>query len=173
LIRHPLIIAPIGAQRQALLTERLRLLHACSGCFRLERIAGWALHPLESAALSRRTPRAAQTEPTALARSSGPAVVPRGMNTGDISVDVEYNFVTRLVQCGSVRTIEGIGTQVTGTSRLRATLFGNTEANNGSPGANMDSLFVNPAEEGVLSETIDNNVYMSGIGGASTTPRLD
>src|SRR5215469_3084394 len=28
---------------------------ACSGCFRLERIAGWGLHPLESAALSRRT----------------------------------------------------------------------------------------------------------------------
>jgi hypothetical protein len=27
-----------------------------SGCFRLERIAGWASHPLESAALSRRTP---------------------------------------------------------------------------------------------------------------------
>jgi len=26
LIRHPLIIAPIGAQRQALLTERLRYL---------------------------------------------------------------------------------------------------------------------------------------------------
>jgi len=25
LIRHPLIIAPIGAQRQALLTERLRI----------------------------------------------------------------------------------------------------------------------------------------------------
>ncbi|MGA7865946.1 MAG: hypothetical protein WCA23_18500 [Stellaceae bacterium] len=92
----------------------------------------------------------------------------RGMNTGDISVDVEYNFVTRLVQCGSVRTIEGIGTQVTGTSRLRATLFGNTEANNGSPGANMDSLFVNPAEDGVLTETIDKNVYMTGIGGSST-----
>jgi hypothetical protein len=31
---------------------------ACSGCFRLQRIAGWALHPLESAALSRRTPNA-------------------------------------------------------------------------------------------------------------------
>jgi hypothetical protein len=92
----------------------------------------------------------------------------RGMNTGDISVDVEYNFVTRLAQCSSVRTIEGIGTQVTGTSRLRATLFGNTEANNGSPGANMDSLFVNPAEAGVLTETIDHNVYMNGIGGAST-----
>jgi hypothetical protein len=81
---------------------------------------------------------------------------------------VEYNFVTRLVQCSSVRTIEGIGTQVTGTSRLRATLFGNTEANNGSPGANMDSLFVNPAEAGVLTETIDHNVYLNGIGGAST-----
>ena len=29
---------------------------AAVDCFRLERIAGWALHPLESAALSRRTP---------------------------------------------------------------------------------------------------------------------
>jgi hypothetical protein len=35
--------------------QTFRHLHACSGCFRLERIAGWALHPLESAALSRRT----------------------------------------------------------------------------------------------------------------------
>src|SRR5215831_6438866 len=33
-----------------------RYLHDCSDCFRLERIAGWALHPPESAALSRRTP---------------------------------------------------------------------------------------------------------------------
>src|SRR5580658_8640603 len=30
-------------------------LHDCSGCFRLERLAGRGLHPLESAALSRRT----------------------------------------------------------------------------------------------------------------------
>src|SRR5215813_14233578 len=27
--------------------QTFRRLHACSGCFRLERIAGWALHPLE------------------------------------------------------------------------------------------------------------------------------
>jgi hypothetical protein len=31
-------------------------LNDCSDCFRLERIAGWGLHPLDSAALSRRTP---------------------------------------------------------------------------------------------------------------------
>jgi hypothetical protein len=31
----------------------LALHHDCSDCFRLERIAGWGLHPLESAALSR------------------------------------------------------------------------------------------------------------------------
>ena len=30
---------------------------AAFGCFRLQRIAGWALHRLESAALSRRTPK--------------------------------------------------------------------------------------------------------------------
>src|SRR5215831_15318 len=33
--------------------QTFRHLHACPGCFRLERIAGWALHPLKSAALSR------------------------------------------------------------------------------------------------------------------------
>src|SRR5262249_28344014 len=36
--------------------QPFRYLHDCSDRFRLERIAGWALHPLESAALSRRTP---------------------------------------------------------------------------------------------------------------------
>ena len=35
--------------------QPFRYLHDCSGCFRLERLAGRALHPLESAALSRRT----------------------------------------------------------------------------------------------------------------------
>ena len=40
-------------------TQRLqpfRCLHSCSGCFRLEQVAGWAFHPLGSAAFSRRTP---------------------------------------------------------------------------------------------------------------------
>src|SRR5262245_55919861 len=54
-----------GRRREVLSESRMReictsgsfrSLHACSGCFRLERIAGWASHPLESAALSRRTP---------------------------------------------------------------------------------------------------------------------
>jgi hypothetical protein len=98
----------------------------------------------------------------------GDGIDVRGMNTGDVTVQEENNFVSGLKQCSSVGTIEGIGTQVTGTSRMRATLVGNTEANNGSPGANMDSLFVNPAEAGVLTETIDHNVYLNGIGGAST-----
>ena len=92
----------------------------------------------------------------------------RGMNAGDVTAQVTSNYITRLVQCSSVGTIEGIGTQVTGTSHMRATLVGNTEANTGSPGANMDSLFVDPAESGILTETIDQNVYMNGIGGAST-----
>ena len=30
--------------------QPFRHLHDCSGCFRLERFAGWDLHPLESAA---------------------------------------------------------------------------------------------------------------------------
>src|SRR5690348_4970958 len=38
--------------------QPFRYLHDCSDCFRLERIAGWASHPLESAAFSRRTPKA-------------------------------------------------------------------------------------------------------------------
>src|SRR5690349_19713918 len=39
--------------------QPFRYLHDCSDRFRLERCAGWALHPLESAAFARRTPRAA------------------------------------------------------------------------------------------------------------------
>src|SRR5258708_31328323 len=53
LARSPNVVAAIRR------LQTLRLLHACSGCFRLERIAGWGLHPLESAALSRRTPLSA------------------------------------------------------------------------------------------------------------------
>src|SRR5215213_9893281 len=36
--------------------QPFRYLHDCSDCFRLERSAGWGLHPLESAAFARRTP---------------------------------------------------------------------------------------------------------------------
>src|SRR5215213_1983859 len=38
--------------------QPFRYLHDCSDCFRLEQIAGWGLHPLESAAFARRTPKA-------------------------------------------------------------------------------------------------------------------
>ena len=99
----------------------------------------------------------------------------RSMGTGNATAQVDRNFVTGLRQCSSasvpgsvVRTIEGIGTQVTGTGILNATMDGNTEANTGSPGANMDSLFINPAESGMLIESIKHNLYTSGIGGAST-----
>src|SRR3954453_12323612 len=39
--------------------QLFRYLHDCSDCFRLERIAGRGLHPLESAAFARRTPKPA------------------------------------------------------------------------------------------------------------------
>ena len=100
--------------------------------------------------------------------SCGDGIDLRGMGTGDITAEVNGNLVTRLPQCSSIRTMEGIGTQVTGTSRLVAHLDRNTEADNGSAGANADSLFVNPAEAGTLIETIEHNVYLNGIGGAST-----
>src|SRR5271169_2067663 len=47
--------------------QPFRYLHDCSDCFRLERIAGWASHHLESAALSRRTPKAALSETALIA----------------------------------------------------------------------------------------------------------
>ena len=100
----------------------------------------------------------------------GDGIDMRSMATGNASARVNRNFVTHLSQCRGtgVGTIEGIGTQVTGTGVLTATLDGNTEANTGSLGANMDSLFVNPAESGMLVEAITHNAYTTGIGGAST-----
>ena len=59
---HSLALRPAHSRGHQLVTairrlQPFRYLHDCSDCFRLERIAGWALHPLESAAFSRRTPR--------------------------------------------------------------------------------------------------------------------
>ena len=53
-----LALPPYFVTRFTRRLQPFRYLHSCSGCFRLERVAGWAFHPLESAALSRRTPGA-------------------------------------------------------------------------------------------------------------------
>ncbi len=46
-------LAPVTNSRPAIRRlQPFRHLHDCSRCFRLERWAGWGLHPLESAALS-------------------------------------------------------------------------------------------------------------------------
>ena len=98
----------------------------------------------------------------------GDGIDVRGMNTGEISVQINSNFITKLLQCSSVRAVQAISTQVTGTSRLQAALSGNSQTQIGSPGADAEGVFVNPAESGTLIETIDRNVYITGIGGAST-----
>jgi hypothetical protein len=59
--RRSLVLRPAHSRGHQVVTairrlQPFRYLHDCSDCFRPERIAGWALHPLESAALSRRTP---------------------------------------------------------------------------------------------------------------------
>jgi hypothetical protein len=61
LARRSLALRPAHSRGHHIVTairrlQPFRYLHDCSDCFRLERIAGWALHPLESAAFSRRTP---------------------------------------------------------------------------------------------------------------------
>src|SRR5271163_4842210 len=58
---HSLALRPAHSRGHQIVTANRRLqpfcyLHDCSDCFRLERIAGWVSHPLESAAFSRRTP---------------------------------------------------------------------------------------------------------------------
>ena len=64
LARRSLALRPAHSrchQFVARFTQRLqpvRHLPDCSGCFRLEHFAGWDSHPLESAALARRTPPA-------------------------------------------------------------------------------------------------------------------
>jgi hypothetical protein len=64
LARRSLALRPAHSRSHQIVarfTQRLqpvRHLPDCSGCFRLEHFAGWDSHPLESAALSRRTPTA-------------------------------------------------------------------------------------------------------------------
>jgi hypothetical protein len=92
----------------------------------------------------------------------------RSMNQADIVAKVDGNYVTSLVQCASLSAQNDIGTQVLGQGRLKVDLSNNTEANSGSANADHEGLFINPAEDGTLIQTIENNVYMNGIGGSST-----
>src|SRR3954470_12126537 len=66
--------------------QPFRYLHDCSDCFRLERIAGWGLHPLESAAFARRTPKAAC--PTVTANGAPLAMQPRAAPDAAFPVQV-------------------------------------------------------------------------------------
>ncbi|HTW83414.1 MAG TPA: hypothetical protein VMD91_05020 [Candidatus Sulfotelmatobacter sp.] len=92
----------------------------------------------------------------------------RSMGTAIETAQVNGNFVSAMPQCSAVRTIEGIGAQANVNGALTISLFGNTEENNGSSGANADSVFVNEGGSGQLNETIAYNYYNTGIGGAST-----
>jgi len=81
LARRSLALRPAHSRSHqfvARFTQRLqpvRHLSDCSGCFRLEHVAGWDSHPLESAALSRRTPLAVVPRPSFFLVLSG---VPAG-----------------------------------------------------------------------------------------------
>jgi hypothetical protein len=92
----------------------------------------------------------------------------RAANTSVLTATFDSNFVTRLHQCSTIHTLEGIATQATGNGKLTVTMDQNTEANNGNSGANSDSLFTNIGGSGQLTQTIDHNAYFNGIGGAST-----
>src|SRR5262249_19510703 len=61
LARRLLALRPAHSRGHQVVTairrlQPFRYLYDCSDCFRRERITGWDLHPLESAAFSRRTP---------------------------------------------------------------------------------------------------------------------
>jgi len=96
-------------------------------------------------------------------------VVP-GTSAAFIQASLTGNYVAFLKQCSKVSTLEGIATQteIGTTGTVLAALINNVENSNGSAGANADSLFVNPAGNGPLTEKIANNLFLNGIGGSST-----
>ena len=99
-------------------------------------------------------------------------VVP-GTSAAFIQASLTGNYVAFLKQCrgpNGIGTLEGIATQteIGTTGTVLASLINNVENSNGSAGANADSLFINPAGDGPLTEKISNNLFLNGIGGAST-----
>lgn len=97
----------------------------------------------------------------------GDGIDVRGMNAGEMSAQINSNFITKLLQCSNVHAVQSISTQVTGTSRLEVTLSGNSMFQIGNAGADSEGVFVNTAESGMLIETVDRNVFITGIGGVS------
>jgi hypothetical protein len=99
-------------------------------------------------------------------------VVP-GNSNAYIQASVTGNYMAFLLQCrgpNGIGTLEGIATQteIGTTGTVIASLTNNVQNSIGSPGANADSLFVNPAGDGPLTEKISNHLFLNGIGGAST-----
>ncbi|HEY1442836.1 MAG TPA: hypothetical protein VGF65_18900 [Mycobacterium sp.] len=99
-------------------------------------------------------------------------VVP-GNSDAYIQAILSGNYMAFLLQCrgpNGIGTLEGIATQteIGTTGTVVASLVNNVQNSIGSPGANADSLFVNPAGNGPLTEKISNHLFLNGIGGAST-----
>jgi hypothetical protein len=98
----------------------------------------------------------------------GDGINVRAMNESNIFASVKGNYTTALVQCTGLNALNNFGVQVLGQGKLNADLDSNTVNNSGSAGADTENIFINPAEAGVMTVTINNHVYMNGIGGAST-----
>jgi hypothetical protein len=92
----------------------------------------------------------------------------RGMDTANITAQINNNLITRLIQCSLVRSLLNIGTQANNDSIVTVHLNGNTEINSGSAGADTEGMFANIGGSGHLTDTIDHNTYANGIGGRST-----
>jgi hypothetical protein len=92
----------------------------------------------------------------------------RSMGTAVETAQENGNFVTGLVQCSAVNAVQAFSTQANVNGSLNVTLYGNTQENNGSSGADTEALFVNEGGSGQLVENVSYNYYNTGIGGAST-----
>jgi hypothetical protein len=57
--------------------QPFRLLHSCSGCFRLERVAGWGFHPPEERRLSTAHARSSPSSPPRNSLERGHSKVPQ------------------------------------------------------------------------------------------------
>lgn len=96
----------------------------------------------------------------------------RIMQTADYRAEISGNFITELKQgplgfTQELHLVHAITTQIIDSARLVAHSVNNTQTYIGGPGADCEGLFMNLADDGWGSWTIDRNTFAHGIGGFS------
>ena len=99
----------------------------------------------------------------------GDGIDVRAMGTARVRATIKANSISRLRESSEFQSVLAIGLQSADTSRLRATVDRNTQADLGNAGADSEGVFINPTGPSRIDAEVTRNEYVNDdhLGGFS------